>query len=484
LNNFKAFNKKNRPIFGRFFYFKNEKMETNISRKKFLKNSISAVIAASIPTWLSACNDTIQIVDDEMKAKSPIVIIGGGMSGLAAAKRLVERGFSNITILEARDRIGGRIFTDRSLGFPVDMGASWIHGSNGDNPITPIAKAANATTFVTDDESLVVYNEDGKQIAESIMDGYFTQYNNLLKKIKSKSNSSKSIKNIIQDIDNQLLRDLKMQYQLSSYMEFDAGGDISELSSVDWDSDENFSGNDVLFPNGYDELLNYLAKGISIEKNTIVQNIDYQGNDIILKTNQGNKKAKYVVCTLPLGVLQSGKITFTPALPTSITAAIQNLKVGNVNKVAFLFDTCFWDKNVQYIGYTSKEKGAYSYIMNITKFLPNTNMLMTFGFGNYGKTIDNQSVMQVTNDFMAVLKKIYGNSIPNPTKVLISNWGGEEFSKGSYSFANVGSSASDFSAFATPVDTKLFFAGEHSSLEYRGTVHGAYLSGVRAADAI
>jgi monoamine oxidase len=459
-------------------------MKTKISRKKFIKSSITAAIVIGIPTWLSACDDKIQIVDDEVKAKSPILIIGAGIAGLATAKRLADRGFSNITILEARDRIGGRIFTDRSLGFPVDMGASWIHSPSGNNPITPIAKAANAATFVTDDESLLVYDENGKAISESIMDDYFTQYNSLLKKIKSKSNSSKSVKSVIQDIDNQLLSDLKMQYQLSSYMEFDAGGDISELSSTDWDGDETFSGNDVLFPNGYDEVINYLAKGITIEKNTIVQSIDYQGNEVVLKTNQGDKKAKYIVCTLPLGVLQSGKVSFMPTLPTAISAAIQNLKVGNVNKVALLFDTCFWDKNVQYVGYTSKEKGAYSYIMNVKKFLPNTNMLMSFGFGNYGKTIDNQSITEVTNDFMTVLKKIYGSSIPNPTKILVSSWGKEEFSKGSYSFANVGSSANDFSAFTVPIDGKLFFAGEHSSLEYRGTVHGAYLSGVRAADAI
>ena len=455
-----------------------------ISRKNFLKNTISAAIGINIPTWLSACNDDISIVEDEAKAKSPILIIGAGVAGLATAKRLTERGFNNITILEARDRIGGRVFTDRSLGFAVDMGASWIHGSNGANPIVPIAKAANATTFFTDDESLVVYDENGKLIESNVMDDSFIQYNNLLKKIKSKSDSSKSIQNVVQAIDNQLLSDLKMQYQLSSYMEFDAGGDISELSSTEWDSDENFSGNDVLFPNGYDEVTNYLAKGLAIEKNTIVQSVDYQGNEVVLQTNKGERKAKYVVCTLPLGVLQTNKVSFLPALPTSISDAIKKLKVGNVNKVAFLFDTCFWDKNVQYVGYTSKEKGAYSYIMNVKKFLPNTNMLMSFGFGNYGKIIDNQSVTQVTNDFMAVLKKIYGTSIPNPTKVLVSNWGKEEFSKGSYSFANVGSSANDFLVFATPIDSKLFFAGEHTSLEYRGTVHGAYLSGVRAADAI
>jgi monoamine oxidase len=455
-----------------------------ISRKIFLKTIATASLGISLPTWLTACDDNTPINVEEDKAKSPVLIIGAGIAGLATAARLKARGFTNIRIIEARNRLGGRVFTDRSLKIPVDMGASWIHGPDGKNPITPIAKAANATTFVTDDESLLVYDLNGKVIPDSVIDKSYTDYNSLLTKIKSKSSSSKSVKAAIQEVDNQLLSDLTMQYQLSSYMEFDAGGDISELSSLDWDSDENFSGADVLFPNGYDAVVEYLAKDFTIEKETIVQSIDYQGTNVVVQTNKGVKTAKYVVCTVPLGVLKSGNIAFTPSLPNPITSAINKLKMGNVNKVALLFDTCFWDKDLQYVGFTSQEKGAYSYLLNVKKFLPNVNMLMTFGFGNYGKTMESQTDTQIKNDIMAMLKKIYGNAIPAPTQVLISRWGKDEFSQGSYSFANVGATNSDFQAFETPVNNTLFFAGEHTNAAYRGTVHGAYLSGVRAADAI
>ncbi len=456
-----------------------------ISRKHFIKNTVAASVALSLPTFLQACDDdSVSIIDDVEKSKAPIIVIGAGVAGLATAKRLMARGFTNIIVLEAQNRIGGRIFTDHSLGFPVDMGASWIHGPSNKNPITGIASEAKASTFITDDESLLVYDVNGKAISDSKMDDYYSNYSNLLKKIASNSSNSKSVKTVLQEVDKTTLDDLIMQYQFSAYMEFDSGGDIANLSSASWDNDENFSGADVVLPNGYDEVVNHLAKNIIIEKETIVQSIDYQGTELVLKTNKGDKKAKYVVCTLPLGVLKSGKISFSPALPNPITNAIANLKVGTINKVALVWDTCFWDKNVQYIGYTSQEKGAYSYFMNVKKFLPNLNMLMTFGFGNYGESVENQTDTEIKNNIMSILKKIYGSTIPQPKQILVSRWGKDEFAKGSYSYFNVGASDSDFKAFETVVDGKLFFAGEHSNLEYRGTVHGAYLSGLRAADAL
>jgi monoamine oxidase len=267
-------------------------------------------------------------------------------------------------------------------------------------------------------------------------------------------------------------------------MEFDTGGDIKDLSSKNFDNDEVFAGDDVLFPNGYDEVVNHLAKDLTIEKEVVVQSIDYAGSEVLVKTNKGEKKAKFVVCTLPLGVLKAGGVAFSPVLPAAITNAIRNIWVGNVNKVALLWDTAFWDENVQYVGYCSAEKGAYNYIMNVKKFLPNVNMLMTFGFGNYGKVIEKQTDTQVKDDVMIALRKIYGNSIPEPKKVLVSRWGKDEFALGSYSFFGVDMEDADFQAFEKPLENKLFFAGEHTNVEYRGTVHGAYLSGVRAADAI
>src|SRR5688572_7447583 len=87
-------------------------------------------------------------VDDKADTGASVLVLGAGMAGLAAARALADDGYE-VTVVEGRDRIGGRIWTDRSLGVPLDLGASWIHQSKG-NPITELAREAGAATAATD----------------------------------------------------------------------------------------------------------------------------------------------------------------------------------------------------------------------------------------------------------------------------------------------------------------------------------------------
>ena len=95
-----------------------------------------------------------------IKSEDTVIVIGAGISGLATAKELKDNGVEHVIILEASDKSGGRMKTDRSLGFAFDEGASWIHKPIG-NPITDLAIEAGATTFLTDDENIIVYDQDG-----------------------------------------------------------------------------------------------------------------------------------------------------------------------------------------------------------------------------------------------------------------------------------------------------------------------------------
>ena len=122
--------------------------------------------------------------------------------------------------------------------------------------------------------------------------------------------------------------------------------------------------------------------------------------------------------------------------------------------------------------------------MNVKKFLPSTNGLMTFAFGNYATITETMSEAQIIAEIMTHLKLIYGNSIPNPKNMLRTKWGQNINSFGAYSYATNGTSSADFDAMELEINDKLFFAGEHTEIDYRGTVHGAYLSGIREADKI
>ncbi len=454
-----------------------------MNRKNFLqKLSLALPTVLLSPAVLSSgCKPTTDPNSDTKK--KTVVIIGAGIAGLGAARTLKNKGFT-VIVLEARARTGGRIFTDRSLGSPMDMGASWIHGIDG-NPLGSLAEEAGAFLFQTNDNSLVVYDRNGNKVSDTSLTAYENAYANLISGINNTGTVQKSVRQAVQDLNPSYLLDDMMVWQLTTNMEFNTGGAIEQLSSKYWEDDLAFPGKDKLFPNGYDAIIRTLESGLDIRKGTVVKSIDYGSSDITVRTADGEVKGDFCICTAPLGVLKKGSIGFAPALPSVITDSWNKIQMGAVNKVVLLFSNLsrFWD-DVQYIGYTDPTKGKFPYFMNIKKFSPNVNGLMTFALGSYAATMETQTDAQITADIMVTLKKIYGNNIPNPTQTLVSRWSADKFAYGAYSYASVNSTPQDFNNMALSVQNKLFFAGEHTSHDYRGTVHGAYLSGVAAANSV
>jgi len=451
-----------------------------MERRKFvletLKNIPFVLIA---PNFLASCNKDDKNATPNGKT---VIVIGAGISGLAAAKKIKDKGF-NVIVLEAQEKIGGRIRTDRSLGIAFDEGASWIHGPKG-NPITNLASQAGADTYLTDDDSLKVFDNNGTAYSDAFLDAQYTQFENALNTVRSAGTQTLSFQAVFNSLNPTLENNRLWKYMLSAYLEFDTGGDISSLSSKYFDDDEAFSGKDVIVTNGYDKIANVLGQGLDIRLNSRVTEINYTATKSLVKVNGDSIEADYVIVSVPLGVLKKNSIVFTPTLPTDKQSAIQNTKMGNVNKFLFIWKIPFWETNVQYIGYTPDIKGKFNYFMNMLKFLPTTNSLMTFAFGDYATVTETMTDAQIISEVMAQLKTIYGNGISNPTNLLRTKWGQNINSFGSYCFATNGTTSADFDTMEKEISNKLFFAGEHTIRDYRGTVHGAYLSGIREADKI
>jgi monoamine oxidase len=410
-----------------------------------------------------------------------IIVVGAGISGLSAAKYLKKKGF-NVIVLEAQEKIGGRTQTDRSLGIAFDKGASWIHGSKR-NPISKLVSKSGANTFLTDDDNEKVYNTDGKEYSTIDIYQAESSYNSIVHKLSNSGNINESFGQLFYSNHPQFKNNLLWTYMLSAFLEFDTGGDIYSLSSLDYYNDKAYSGKDLIITNGYDKVIDYLSKNIDIRLNTKVENIDYTKDNIKIETNNGSFEADQVIVTVPLGVLKKNVIKFTPSLPKTTQNAINNLKMGSVNKFLLVWDSSFWDTDLQYIGYTPETKGKFNYFLNVKKYT-NTNALMTFAFGDYSKETEEMNDSQITNEIMAHLKSIYGENIPEPSNMLRTKWNSNVYTYGSYSFAPSGTSSNDFRIFEQPINNKIFFAGEHTIFDYRGTVHGAYLSGLREAKKI
>lgn len=451
-----------------------------MERRKFIKDTLTGLpLILLTPPLLASCGKE----DEDIKPPNgkTVIVIGAGISGLAAAKKLKQNGFTVIT-LEAQEKVGGRLRTDRSLGVAFDEGASWIHGPDG-NPITNLASQSGANTFLTDDDNVSVFDTDGSAYPDSTLESLEDEFNTALDTVINAGKQNQSFETIFNSLYPTYANNRLWKYMLSAFLEFNTGGDISKLSSKYFYDDEEFEGSDIIITNGYDKVTDFLAQGLDIRLNRRVTAIDYNGSKIKVTTSGNVFEGDYVVVTVPLGVLKNNTISFSPALPTDKATAIANTNMGNVNKFLLVWSSAFWDTNLQYIGYTPETKGKFNYFLNVQKFT-SANALMTFAFGDYATITESMSDNDIINEIMSNLKAIYGNSIPNPINMLRTKWGQNINSYGAYSYATNGTTTADFDTLAEAINNKLFFAGEHTSRDYRGTVHGAYLSGIREAEKI
>ena len=157
--------------------------------------------------------------------------------------------------------------------------------------------------------------------------------------------------------------------------------------------------------------------------------------------------------------------------------------MGTINKVFCQFDSAFWPTDVQYFGYHAPTKGLFAYWLNYRTFSP-LNCLVGIAIGNGGALIDAMTDAQASSAAFDALRVMFGPAARAPTKVNPSRWNIDPFSFGAYSYGSLNTLPIDFTNMAAAVDSKLFFAGEHTSTLYKATVHGAYLSGQEAADKI
>ncbi|MBL7818287.1 MAG: FAD-dependent oxidoreductase [Saprospiraceae bacterium] len=444
-----------------------------MKRRKFITKTIkhAGVIALAPSLWASCRKEPID---------KSVIVIGAGISGLAAAQKLTEKGYK-VTVLEAQDKVGGRLRTNRTLGIAFDEGASWIHGITG-NPITDLAQKAGMTTFQTVDENRKSYDIGGVVRSSATYDTAEAELETILNTLMKKGSATQSFETVFNAQYPNYANNRLWKFLLSTYVTFDTG-DLDKLSSLLYNEGEVFGGVEKIVTNGYDTIAHYLAGSVDVQLNRRVTQVDYTADKVKVTHNGTVSEADYVIVTVPLGVLKKNSILFTPTLPSNKQTAIQKLGMNCVNKFLLTWSNAFWD-DVQYISYTPEIKDKFNYFVNVKKFNPSVNALMTFAYADYARQTETLTDAQVTADIMAHLKDMYGTSIPNPTNMLRTKWNSNENAFGSYSYTAVGTEMKHFDDMAAAVNNKLFFAGEHTEVDYFSTAHGAYLSGIREAQKI
>ena len=434
-----------------------------LSRREFTLGA--GVLAAA--TLLPGCSSGSDA------PKERIVVVGAGMAGLAAARRLDDAGM-DITVLEARDRIGGRMWTDTSLGVPIDLGAAWIHGIEN-NPLTELADQVGARRVETDFDRPVLFR-DGRDVSAEDVQTTLKRWQEIageLVTLGGDAGDDESVANGLAEVAD--LNDPLIQWCVASEIVGEYATDPNELSLKWFGNEGEFGGPDVILPGGYQELAQHLARGLTIRLGTEVSRVTYDDSGVRLETTQGAVDADRAIVTVPLGVLKAGTIAFDPPLPEQKRRAIERLGFGLLDKVVLKFDQPFWP-DTDVIGLVGNDQPV-SLLINGDVFA-DAPLLVGLRGGRDARQ------REALSDQDAVAQVVTALNAPNPTGALVTRWADDPYARGSYSFIAVGSSPDDMAALAEPVNSRLAFAGEATNPEFFATVHGAYQSGVREAERI
>lgn len=417
-----------------------------------------------------------------------IIVIGAGIAGLAAANHLRQSGLE-VTILEARDRFGGRIHVDYSWGFPISKGATWIHGA-ANNPMLDLAKRYACQIFSYDREKSYTFSASGELLAKAEVEAFDEAFEKALAKAKEYAmNASQdcSLAEALQPFWNTDNFNPAWQALFAKRLKFFEnyiGDNYERLSARYWDLGGSLAKENFILSDGYSAILQGLAKDCDIKLNTCVKMIDYQQKEIKVITNNGDYIANKLIITLPLGVLKTKQVTFIPELPKTKQEAIHIIGMGLFDVIGLKFSNIFWPNQSSSMYIFDNEAITCNVFFNLQ---PVKDQPILFGYvgGATARALETLTDQQVLDKVMRTLANAFGSDLAPPERYFITRWWADPFSLGSYSYVAVGANAQHFVSLSNPVENKLYFAGEATNAHlYDATVHGAYLSGIREAERI
>ena len=421
------------------------------------------------------------------------IVVGAGIAGMAAAQSIRAAG-RKVVLVEARDRVGGRCFCDNTFPAPFDFGAQLFHqvtpspGGGTHNPLYDIA-VARGIVLVPAELAPVMFR-DGAPVSPNRNQLLREKIGTIAEAINDAGSAAaagapdvSAAQAAAADVDTDW-------YELASaVIALSTGKRGERTSSLDFyrfgslDETEDDAPTDFLNPSGMGNFIATFRDGLDIAFNTAVQRILWSaGSGVRVETTNGTLTARAAVVTASTGVLGSGAIGFDPPLPPDVLDAIAGLPLGTVDKIGLTFARDVFGGIDPNSG-VAKDDDTQRPTLVLSRFAgqPQANV---FVWDDLAIELESRGPAALIDHAKSYVGELFGaGAAAAITNAVVHPWGTDRWALGSYSIALPGS-AGAHSLLATPLDKKVFFAGEAVSELSYGTLHGAYLSGQAAASRV
>ncbi len=428
-----------------------------VTRRRFL---VGASALASAPLWARAA----------ASATPDVVVIGAGAAGIAAAKLLRAAGRS-VTVIEASDRIGGRLHTDRSIfGVPFDMGAHWLHNAEV-NPFVGYGRDNGFTLYeAPETTALKIGARDATGAEARAFEAAMTRAFRAMERA-GEAGRDVSPAQVIPDFGP--WQDLVHLVIGPNRM----GKDLDRFSCLDWYS--GTEGTDWFCREGYGALWAHGAADVPVRLATRAETVKWGGTGVSVETDRGTVAARACIVTASTGVLARRAIRFDPALPARYDEAFNGITMGLYNHVALqLKEDLFGLGGDGYFYYRPEPTAApYPKGFGLLTNVSGSNLTFADVGGGFARELEAAGPAAAIDVALAELRKILGARVERAfVKGHATAWGRNPLTYGAYASAEPGATPLR-AVLRAPVAERIWFAGEACHASEWATVAGAHKSG-------
>ena len=416
-----------------------------------------------------------------------VIVVGAGITGLTVANALTAAGVDCV-VVEARDRIGGRLHTVEVDGHVADLGGAWVHHPD-DNVLTDWIEHA-AVPWIVDPTGTRFTGADlaeGRRLTEEELAGVgYGVFDPVAERVRADRDAGRPDRSAADAVEAYLAAagpggadSDRLRQLMAAMVEQDGAGPLDGISAQ-WALTEDMFVGDVVdnVPvDGYRSVLAPLAAGSTVRLAAPVRRIEQSEDGVVVTGDGWSEAGSHVVVTVPLGVLKVDAIEFVPPLPARRQDVIARTGFGNMEKVVLAFAEPFWrdrDPGLQHsIIYPADRTEAATWTWDFG--LAPTMMFLVAHSAAPSMWRDPEGWA------LEQLEAVYGEHLPAaPTASVSTDWLRDEFARGAYAHVRPGERASDLDVLGEPVG-RICFAGEHTTSERAGYADGAMTSGLREA---